>query len=888
MRALGAAAQAIITAGALSQNVRVSIKDSGGTFRDLTTYPGENLVDKVDWTDSVDSTGATATVNLKREVEKLSLAPLMTASALNRGFNPAASYAALLAVGRMLKIEVSTDPMDKATANWIEVFRGYVDTVDPGGEGEVTLQCRDESALLMDTFIETERAYAMFTYGGTTRGARIWTPNTAYVSGEYIIPTDGRRAVETGTWEVTTGGTSGTHEPLVWTNPGTVAGGANYDGTEVLTYRAALANTGYSVESVMQRILTENGLSVTLYGSSPGWNIRMYSQQREPVYEAIRTLAQQIGWDVRYKWDSGSSSFRLTLFEPDRTKATVDYTFTAADYDNISGLATDISGIRNVVRVVYSDRTATAYPDGTYPRVTVESTDSTSITAYGRRFMEIAEASTSNIDTSTEADKMADGALADLKDPSVEQEITLTFGFPWVELGDRYTFTANNRHYSADQTWSVVSWSHTAADGIIRTTIRTRGQPSLGYTRWLSKDSRPSHGRAPHSLAAAQTAAGTTLTATPVVGGIQLVTTDTPAPTSFPREREFHLSTVSGFTPDSSTLVAVTTGNDAIVTDLIPGTTYYSKTVNRYHNASKVVRTEPSTQATVVAGRAGAGHLEMGVNWGRVPLNGGFETWSDTNELPDHWELESGSWVSNPDFYYGTGAEGRTGVNFLGYTTNASGHIIVTRDFFEVTAGLSYLAEWHAKEDVAGTATVLALGIRWYDSAQATISSEVVVSAASADMTTDVWYRQAAVVIAPATAKFAKLRIYATTAGTSTLFIDSVAVAGVGDDWVNPSLGNSWTNYNSATHTAAAYRKDANGRVHLKGLIKDGTVGDGTPPFTLPAGYRPPVHANFAVIAGGDFGRVEVQSDGDVTVIHVGSGSNGYVSLDGISFDTWE
>jgi hypothetical protein len=56
---------------------RVKVKDSGGTFRDLTTYAGQNLCLDATWKENVDSPGLEADITLKREVEKISIAPLM-------------------------------------------------------------------------------------------------------------------------------------------------------------------------------------------------------------------------------------------------------------------------------------------------------------------------------------------------------------------------------------------------------------------------------------------------------------------------------------------------------------------------------------------------------------------------------------------------------------------------------------------------------------------------------------------------------------------------------------------------------------------------------------------------------------------------------------------
>lgn len=105
---------------------------------------------------------------------------------------------------------------------------------------------------------------------------------------------------------------------------------------------------------------------------------------------------------------------------------------------------------------------------------------------------------------------------------------------------------------------------------------------------------------------------------------------------------------------------------------------------------------------------------------------------------------------------------------------------------------------------------------------------------------------------------------------------DPVVVGG--EAWNTPTLQNSWVNFGSGHQTAAYYKDDA-GRVHLRGLVKN---GNNAAIFTLPAGYRPSAIELFVCYAGGGTGRIDVGVDGTVTYI-TGS-SNAFVSLAGMSF----
>lgn len=98
--------------------------------------------------------------------------------------------------------------------------------------------------------------------------------------------------------------------------------------------------------------------------------------------------------------------------------------------------------------------------------------------------------------------------------------------------------------------------------------------------------------------------------------------------------------------------------------------------------------------------------------------------------------------------------------------------------------------------------------------------------------------------------------------------------------WVDvSSFSNSWVNYGGA-YANAAYYKDQNGFVYLRGLIKSGTNAQTA--FTLPAGYRPS-GTNFLVSnSNGNFGSINVLSDGSVQPSGTGSGT--WFSFEGVRF----
>ena len=98
--------------------------------------------------------------------------------------------------------------------------------------------------------------------------------------------------------------------------------------------------------------------------------------------------------------------------------------------------------------------------------------------------------------------------------------------------------------------------------------------------------------------------------------------------------------------------------------------------------------------------------------------------------------------------------------------------------------------------------------------------------------------------------------------------------------WSNITLQNSWVVYPG--FTTPQYIKMNDGVVHLKGLIRSGTLTNGTNLTVLPVGFRPLERKIFAVPAANTHCRVDVVPDG--TVVILGCTSNAWLSLDSVNF----
>lgn len=240
---------------------------------------------------------------------------------------------------------------------------------------------------------------------------------------------------------------------------------------------------GEPLEDVIQAVLDDWQSGVTLnVPDSPGFDVLAYKQEKASVFEVLRTLAGLPGWDIRYLWDSVTSSFRLTLFGPNRTKTVPDWTFAADRYFDVTQLAIDREFVRNYIVVTFTNVVTGA-------RESVFATDPISEERFGHRWMEIEEASDSPIDTTAEAQALADAALSDLAWPIADKEIELPFFWP-IDIGDLLRFTANNVHTDEDIDLAVTGYTHELSSKKERTRIAVRGKPAGFYRDWIRRSSQ--------------------------------------------------------------------------------------------------------------------------------------------------------------------------------------------------------------------------------------------------------------------------------------------------------------------------------------------------------------------------------------------------------------
>lgn len=869
---------AVLAGEAISHRLRVEVLGPGSVWYDLSNLLGLDFVQGARLTEHVDAPHATAECTLRRSYEKLSIAPLMSASRLN---NLAGSYQPLLALSREWKLKVDLYPLDTPTAAVTRtLFHGRIDRLEWGGDGNsVQLAGRDLGGRLTTTWLRHERIYG-YAQPAADSGCRTWEPSTVYAVGERVVPTSASSVVRT--FRCTTGGTSGSTEPA-WATSGTTT-----SNTAVFTVDAAAPSkaTGTPLETLLQAMLNDAlrgaAFSVALQTPvSPGWALRAWLQQRGATLEVVKGLAAQIGWDVRFKYQPGTDSFAATLYEPQRTKTVADATLTADAYDALTEASTEVTDIRNIVRVPYFDHTVKdASGNPTLRAVEVE--DAASRSQHGDCFMELGQGTSSNIDSNTEALKLANAALSDLAQPPLTHRARMQFNL-WAELGDLYAFAGNAATHDTTQKLAVVGYTHQFSEGQGSTEMELRGKPSGPYSYWLDNATFP--GTVDGTMSApVSVAAALSLAAAPVVGGANITVAYDSDRTSPITGVELHVSATTGFTPSDTTLVGKGPQRVFEVSKLTPGATYYARAVPYVEQEDGVTRGQPGVQSTFVAGYATPAAMQPQVWFGALPPNADFEAWNDAAQPPDGWTL-SGTLVWGTHVSVSSTANSGTRAVTFPISTGVAGALTSQR--FTVRPTRRYILTGCAKISATVPPDV---DLVFYNAA----GVEITYSTLS-------WYgaspgaytEKSRVAEAPATAAFAAVRIRKDFNTDGVCLFDSVSVeAGsfaletakvvglVAGDQTGPPWQNGWGAFGGG-FGAPSFYKDAAGIVHLSGLCVGGTMGAAM--FTLPSGYRPKAILLFGATTSSSSAppRVDVDSNGEVRPI---SGSNGWFSLDGISF----
>jgi hypothetical protein len=241
---------------------RVLIEDGDGNMINLSAYYGTDFVKDVRVSDDVDDRHKRARVRLLRyRGERLNLSPLDEDAANNLNQLGGGSYEALIDYRRRLKIEVAVVPRGVKVEeyHYEPLFDGFVDGVGWGDE-DVEVDAIDKIAPLMDQFQIDPKFYAYGEVSSTLAETHL----------QALINDNVPRIFVSGT---------------------------------TLTF-------GY--KGGTPRIFTP---------ASSGWVLRYDDSPSGEVATLLQSVADQIGWRCRYRWDQYQQEDRLTFERPNRDKA---------------------------------------------------------------------------------------------------------------------------------------------------------------------------------------------------------------------------------------------------------------------------------------------------------------------------------------------------------------------------------------------------------------------------------------------------------------------------------------------------------------------------------------------------------------------------------------
>lgn len=216
----------------------------------------------------------------------------------------------------------------------------------------------------------------------------------------------------------------------------------------------------------------------------PAIGIGPYQPAKGSLGAQTRTLAQRIGWDLRYRWSEADDAFRYTLYLPPRDKATPDLVLTPSDVRSVPGLRVADEYVRNDFSGKYiSSETGTEGEQLERTR-----TNDASVFQFGEQWMEIILGSGDGITTAAQMDTLLEYADHDLSQPPTEKRVQIPF-IPWLELHDLLEIGADGINFDFDGSWSVVGISHTVdgANGAYTELDLRAGSPVGAYYAWLAR-----------------------------------------------------------------------------------------------------------------------------------------------------------------------------------------------------------------------------------------------------------------------------------------------------------------------------------------------------------------------------------------------------------------
>lgn len=259
---------------------RVLVEDGDGNMVDLSNLYETNWVKAVSLKTDVDTPEANASVKLMRQRgTALNLSPLAGDSILN--LDSTAAFDALLDLRRKIRIEAATVPNEWRPNNWEyeTVFDGFINKLSWGAE-EVAVDAIDKMATLKDLFQIDPQAYN-------------------YYDAETLAETHIQSVINNNAPRLVLRGASGA------------------------------VTTSFAFLGLITPVLYTP--------ASSGWVLRYDDTPSGNVDTILRSVSDQIGWDLRYRWHEPHQDYRLTFYEPPRNLRL-----------DIASISADANGFTNI------------------------------------------------------------------------------------------------------------------------------------------------------------------------------------------------------------------------------------------------------------------------------------------------------------------------------------------------------------------------------------------------------------------------------------------------------------------------------------------------------------------------------------------------------------
>lgn len=454
---------------------KLEITDPDGAWRDVSTgLNGIDWFDALTLTENQDDSAMQLSGKLLKEAGTLSLAPFRTDSLVNR--NGAGAYAPMLDLWRKWRASTAVLPAGSTPSgtDWKGIGEGRMDIIETSGE-EIQLTGRSEEAVLLDKWIDTERQYGSI--GGIAMETVI----------QSMIDDNGFAGIYTLYCPVSPGFLMNT-----WTQPKgnlfpalkAVADKAGmvlrfrYDAAN--TYRLTLfkPNRTASVEDWSLGPTEYRSVAINKIDKS---GIRNFIKLRyvDPVLGTQTVISPWMAGVGTVVCAAGAATFS-------NSQAGVLQNGTNII---VGGIAYTVSAFNGTTGCTLLSQLATGgVPTFAASAFTASGTlsgagTSASILSFGRVDLEIDLAYTTQVNTGTKAQGMADAIRSDTEFSNLEQQFE-TLGFWFIQLHDYGKFLANGVNYNADQFGGVTSIQQSMANGEVKTLLGARGKPAGGYTTW--------------------------------------------------------------------------------------------------------------------------------------------------------------------------------------------------------------------------------------------------------------------------------------------------------------------------------------------------------------------------------------------------------------------